>query len=222
MTARRIRVFCCVPLLAAMLLFAATLHHAAQRVATSPEKTVAAPAPIGSQPAEKLHLNGVPNFGRVTDTLYRSGQPSAAGFQELKKLGIEIVVNFRNERGEVGTEQHEVEALGLRYVSIPWSSFHDPASRQVAEFLELLQGNPRQKIFVHCHHGADRTGVMVAAFRIAMQNWTPRQALAEMKAFGFHSFWYPHLGRYIENFPQRLKDDPNLRALHPAAHPSTP
>ncbi len=57
-----------------------------------------------------------------------------------------------------------------------------PASQQVAEFLNLLQANSRQKIFIHCHHGADRTGVMVAAFRIAMQNWTPQQALAEMKA----------------------------------------
>ncbi len=97
-----------------------------------------------------------------------------------------------------------------------------PASQQVAEFLNLLQADSRQKIFVHCHHGADRTGVMVAAFRSAMQNWTPQQALAEMKAFGFHSFWYPRLARYVENFPQRLNNDPNLHALHPAAQASTP
>ncbi len=45
-------------------------------------------------------------------------------------------------------------------------------------------------------------------------------ALAEMKAFGFHSFWYPHLGHYIENFPQRLKDDPiSARCLLPRRPP---
>ncbi len=168
--------------------------------------------------AQELALAGVPNFGRVTPNLYRGAQPTASGFQELQRLGIEIVVNFRNERGEIEAERRNVERLGLRYASIPWGASHNPTSQQVADFLEVLQANPESKIFVHCHRGADRTGTMVAAYRIAEQRWTPPQAIQEMRAYHYHHFWWPNLQRYVEDFPRLLATDPKLRAFAPATH----
>ncbi len=183
----------------------------------------AAPAPqAAAQPAKRIALAGVPNFGQVTPTLYRGGQPYPEGYVQLKELGIEVVVNFRNEPEEIETERRAVEALGLGYISIPWSGRHNPTSEQVADFLTLLRDNPRKKIFAHCHHGADRTGVMIAAYRIALQNWTPPEARAEMEAFHYHHFWLPHLQKYVEGFPQRLAGDPRLRALQPVAPPASP
>ena len=213
MRTRRFRknVVPCVGLLAVLLV--ATSHHAALGPASSDDQLAAAPA-------QKLALNGVPNFGRVTENLYRGGQPTEEGFRELKKLGIEIVVNFRDEPARIEEERQAVEALGLRPVSIPWSSWHRPKKKQVAEFLELLRANPKPKIFVHCHRGADRTGVMVAAFRMALQGWTPPQALTEMRTFNYHRFWYPHLRRYVQDFPQQWATDPVFRTLQPAAHDS--
>ncbi len=208
----RVRVLATLALLAAIPLGASS--------SLAPQQ--AAPAAVPAAQARKGELAGVPNFGRVTATLYRGGQPSAEGFQELKKLGIEIVVNFRNEHDEIAGERREVAALGLRYVSIPWSSWHRPDDRQVAEFLLLLRANVDKKVFVHCHHGADRTGVMVAAFRIAFEHWTPAQALAEMGEFHFHRFWYPHLKSYVEELPQELLANPQFHGLQPAAHRSAP
>ncbi len=72
------------------------------------------------------------------------------------------------------------------------------------------------------YYGADRTGVMVAAFRMATQNWTPQQALAEMKEFHFHNFLHHHLKAYIEDFPRQLETDPALRTFHHAAQTSAP
>ncbi|MFY9583207.1 MAG: dual specificity protein phosphatase family protein [Candidatus Acidiferrales bacterium] len=193
-------------LLVAIVLVAADLYHAEHYPAHG-----AALAPAG-----------VPNFGEVTPLLYRGGQPSQEGFQALKKQGVEIVVNFRDERDLIQAERHQVEPLGIRYVSIPWSSWHRPRDQQVSEFLALLRAHPQKKIFVHCHHGADRTGVMVAAYRIAAQNWTPQQAIAEMELFHFHSFWLFYLKSYVEDFPRLLAADPSLRAVHPAALTSAP
>ncbi len=193
-------------LLAVIVLSAATLHYAEHLPAHN----------------ASLAPRGVPNFGQVTPQLYRGGQPTPEGFAELKKLGVEIVVNFRHEPDLIAAERRTVESLGLRCVSIPWNSWHRPSNQQVAEFLALLQANPQKKIFVHCHHGADRTGVMVAAYRIADERWTPAQAIKEMDAFHFHSFWLRHLKRYIEDFPGQLAADPNFRALHPAAETSRP
>ena len=97
-------------------------------------------------------------------------------------------------------------------MAIPWNARHLPTDAQMADFFDLLRVNPKTKIFVQCQLGADRTGVMIAAYRIADENWTPRQAIAEMKAFHLH-FWLPHLNRYIEQFPQRLESSPELRPL---------
>jgi protein tyrosine/serine phosphatase len=167
--------------------------------------------------ARKLSLPGLPNLGQVTEMLYRGGQPTEEGYRELKKLGIQIIVNFRNEKENIEAERREVEALGMRYVSIPWSGWHKPTNHQVARFLTLLRANREKKIFAHCHHGSERTGVMVAAFRMAMQDWTPQQVLEEMKEFHFHHFWFRHLRSYVEDFPRQFEADTNFRALQPAA-----
>jgi len=162
--------------------------------------------------AVHIPLRGVNNFGRVTGYLDRGAQPSTEGFAELKRLGVGIVVNLRDDRGEEEKEKRTVNLLGLGYVPIPWSALRVPTDAQMAEFLELVRKNPRTTIFVHCRLGEDRTGVMIAAFRIAEENWTPPEAIAEMKAF-HHHFWLPHLDRYIEHFPQRLDTSPELRPL---------
>jgi protein tyrosine/serine phosphatase len=197
------RVFSSIALLALAALLCANCA-----VAQGTSTAAAAPEHV-----QRLALGGVPNFGRVTPTLYRGGQPTAEGLQELKKLGIEIVVNFRNEPEKIAAERRDAEALGLRYVSIPWSSWRLPDDAQVVQFLELLRTSPDKKVFVHCHHGADRTGVMVAAFRMALERWTAPQALTEMGEFHFHRFWYPHLKSYVEDFPRQLLTNPQFRAL---------
>ncbi|MCL6564836.1 MAG: dual specificity protein phosphatase family protein [Acidobacteriia bacterium] len=175
-------------------------------------------------PAEKLRMPGLPNLGRVHENLYRGGQPDAAagGYRSLRELGIEIVVNFRNDADDVEPERAWLEALGIRLVHIPWSGFQKPDNRQVAEFLQLLQQHRNRKIFVHCQRGAERTGVMLAAYRIAVQGWTAEQALAEMEAFKFRGFWFRHLKHYVKNFPRHWASDPAFRVLQTVAAGSHP
>ena len=52
-------------------------------------------------------VEGVSNFGRVTNTLYRGAEPSSAGFDSLRTMGINIVVNFRDEARETAAERRE-------------------------------------------------------------------------------------------------------------------
>ena len=167
--------------------------------------------------AQRRELRGVPNFGEVSPTLYRGGQPSGPGVEELKRFGMEIVVNLRDEPGNIANERRQVESLGMTYVSIPWRASDTPDHRQVAQFLALLRANPNKKIFVHCHYGADRTGTMLAAHRIAQHGWTPAQAYAEMRAFKFHRLWHGHLKRYVFAFPATFSTDAAFAALRPAA-----
>ncbi len=140
-------------------------------------------------------LEGLPNFYKVSDTLYRGAQPDDAGFTELKKLGVKTVVNLRS----LHSDRSECAKSGLDYVKISaqaWEAEED----EVVEFLEILSDSAWHPVFVHCQHGADRTGLMVAVYRIVVQGWSKDEAIREMTdgGFGYHSIW-KGLIEYIRN-----------------------
>jgi protein tyrosine phosphatase (PTP) superfamily phosphohydrolase (DUF442 family) len=173
------------------------------------------PPPTGSAAppaAARLRYAGLPNFGVVSDQLYRGAQPADSGFAELKAQGIAIVVNLRHESDRIARERALVESLGMHYVSIPWRGHDDPNPEQVVQFLRLLRDNPPRKVFVHCQRGAERTGVMVACYRISREQWTPERAQAEMEAFGFRRR-FAHLTRLVREFPSLLLRDPVLKSI---------
>ena len=160
--------------------------------------------------AQKGQIAGLPNFGRISQQLSRGGQPNPVGFEELKKMGIDIVVNLRNDTGEIAREQTLVEKQGMQYVSIPWRGSNNPSIEQIVQFLELLRANPDKKVFVHCERGAERTGVMVASYRISHDSWSGEQALNEMERFGFREMRFAHLKKFVRDFPSVFLSDPTL------------
>jgi|ERR1700677_510329 tyrosine-protein phosphatase SIW14 len=160
-------------------------------------------------------LRGLPNFGRVTDNLYRGGQPTADGLNALHAMGVGIVVNLRDDRTEVANEKHQVESLGIKYAEIPWSANDEPSSAQIVEFLDLVRTNPNTKIFVHCRRGADRTGVMIAAYRISVEHKPVAEAVSEMRRFHYDWLFLPQLKRYIESLPGLLQNDPQFVEFRP-------
>lgn len=163
------------------------------------------------EPAEKLSLDGVENFARVDGRLYRGAQPRDLAINELKNAGISIVVDFREEKVFVNREKREVEDAGMRFVSMPWDAHHGPKHEQIVTFLNLLRQNQDKKIFVHCERGADRTGLMMAVYRITFDHWTAEQAVKEMKAFHYDSRMLANLERYVRAYPAKLAADPELR-----------
>lgn len=173
-------------------------------------------------PAEKVHISGISDAGKVTDFLYRGSQPNNEGIRQLKKIGVNTIVDLRGERRVVmEKERKEAESLGLHLVNIPGNGWSPPRDEQIAQFFSLVRKSPSQKVFVHCWFGADRTGVFVAAYRIAFDGWTPEQAIGEMYAFHFKGFWHPAMKGYIRDFPARLTRSPALQAFRqerPAEH----
>jgi tyrosine-protein phosphatase SIW14 len=158
-------------------------------------------------------VKGVPNFGQVSPNLYRGGLPSPEGIKGLKKMDIDVVVDLRGRADKV--EETLVTKLGMQYVSIP-SHCPFPNDATWAHFLKVIRENEGKKVFVHCRLGEDRTGMAVAAYRMADEGWTAPEALGEMRAFGFstgHRAICPGMEGYVEGFPERLKKDPAFRDL---------
>ena len=173
-------------------------------------------AAVSTRPAygEKLAEPGIHNFGKISDQLYRGAQPDAAGVAQLKKLGVTTIVDLRREdAGERGREKQEAEAAGIRFVNIPVGGWDAPADAQIAEFLSIF-ADPKQKVFVHCHFGEDRTGVFVAAYRMAVQQWSAEQAFQEMHFFGFNAFWHHTMASFVRQFPTVLSSSPAFALWH--------
>lgn len=146
---------------------------------------------------------GLPNLHRVNSSLYRSAQPTVEGFVFLgtqtslanSDRPIKTVVSLRafNEDAPLVPETSE-----LRLEQIRFKTWH-PEDEDVVKFLRIATTPAMQPVLVHCQHGSDRTGTMVAIYRIAYEGWTKAQATDEMinGGFGFHPMWQ-NLLRYIE------------------------
>ena len=156
-----------------------------------------------------LKAKGIPNFGQVTPMLYRGGQPSAEGLETLARMGIAIVV----DTGRSKRDERLIQKLGMGYISLPWYCPF-PKDDVFARFVAVTRENPGKKIFVHCRLGDDRTGMMIAAYRMAQQGWTAEEAMQEMHEFGYrdiHHLMCPGLAQYEKSFPRRLSDNPTFK-----------
>ena len=178
----------------AIVIVAITLRGNAAPPQSSPSATPSA--------AQTLTIDGVGDFAEVTPTLYRGGQPSRVGLEALAKMGVNIVVDARLSGSD--QERKDVEKAGMQYVSIPWHCLF-PKDNVFVRFLAVLRDNPGKKIFVHCRYGDDRTGMMIAAYRMSVEGWSADEALKEMDEFGFHHVVCHSLVEYERNFPERLK-----------------
>lgn len=166
-----------------------------------------------SSPAGKISIPGVHNAGKVFAHLFRGGQPHLSSLSELRKLGVTTIVDLRRESPHTrDQERARAESLGIHFVSIPVGGFSNPTSAQLVQFFTLLRESPPQTVFVHCEYGEDRTGVFIAAYRIAFDHWSPDQAISEMRAFGFHHTWHHSMLTFVRALPDRLQSDPVLKS----------
>lgn len=169
---------------------AARVGCGAERVAErSPDARPAAWAVPRSEP-------GLPNLYRVDEGLYRGAQPSAEGMRSLERMGVRTVINLR----AFHSDRDELRGTRLGYEHIRFHPWH-PEDEDVEAFLRIVTDPARRPVFVHCAHGADRTGMMVAIYRMVVQGWSADEAIAEMTGggFGFHPIWSNLLG-YLRSF----------------------
>jgi protein tyrosine phosphatase (PTP) superfamily phosphohydrolase (DUF442 family) len=136
--------------------------------------------------AQPMQMKGVPNLHKVSDTLYRSAQPSKEGIKNLKAAGIETVINLRSSH----SDRDEIGETGLAYEHIYMKAWH-PEEEDAVRFLQIVTNPIHAPFLVHCQHGADRTGTMCALYRVTVQGWSKEEAIEEMiqGGFGFHGVW---------------------------------
>jgi tyrosine-protein phosphatase SIW14 len=147
-------------------------------------------------------VQGVPNFHQVNERVYRGARPTIQGITNLSKLGVKTVVDLRETSGETVAEEKAVKSAGMIYVSIPMSGTRAPSNEQVARALGWFDNDSAAPVFVHCKRGADRTGTVVACYRIVHDHWDNQRALNEAKSDGMH--WFePAMKRFVMHYSPR-------------------
>jgi tyrosine-protein phosphatase SIW14 len=138
--------------------------------------------------AQEPAANHVRNFGEVNKSIYRGGEPSSVGIEELGAMGVKTVVDLRLQSGATQVEKQQVEKLGMKYISCPLAEFSAPGKDQVEQLLSLLEHPNSGITFIHCRRGKDRTGTIVACYRIQHDHWTNQRAVAEADHYGMSYF----------------------------------
>lgn len=141
-----------------------------------------------SQAAQLLKPDA--NLYRVDDKLYRSEQLKAEDKAAIAEHNIQSIVNLRFFKRNTNAKVFADDAH-IKLINKPLTTWHI-TPKDLAEVLwEIEQQQKHGAVLVHCYHGADRTGIVVAMYRVVYQNWSLADAKAEMQqgGFGYHSVW---------------------------------
>jgi protein tyrosine/serine phosphatase len=161
------------------------IHHRKVSALLFPGLSLLLAGPLAGDPV---------NFHQVDDKVWRSAQPSAGDFAGFRKLGISDVLNLREWH-----DDHFVARgtpLCLHRVAM------NPGLVREADLVRAVRilRNAPGPIVVHCWHGSDRTGVVVAMYRMAVDGWPREKAIAEFTdpLYGHHASIYPGLRVLLE------------------------
>ena len=148
----------------------------------------------------------IPNFRRVNEHIYRGAQPAKGGMQKLAALGVKTVINLRDDDERARAEEGDAKAAGLRYFNVPFSGFRRPDDAEVERVLALIEDPANQPVFVHCKKGADRTGTIIALYRIRRDGWTADEAIREAKSCGLSWIQF-RMKDYVADAYRRQQQD---------------
>ncbi len=147
----------------------------------------------------------LPNFQQVNKNLYRGAQPPVESVKILADKGFKTIINLRGASDQTRAEEQQARALGMKFYNLELPPLSKPDFTQVDEALALINDPANQPVFVHCKHGEDRTGTVIACYRMTHDNWDDEQAITEAKKFGM-SFVQVSMKRFIHKFyEQRIK-----------------
>jgi tyrosine-protein phosphatase SIW14 len=143
--------------------------------------------------ATKVTVSSFYNLYKINDSIYRSEQPANKAIAFIDSSGIKSILNLRQKKDNPGLlNMHSVKSYHIKMVT---KNFTDA---EIIQSLLIIKNAPKP-LLVHCKHGADRTGVVIAMYRIIFQNWSKEKALEELKDghYGFHTM-YKNIPLYLK------------------------
>ncbi len=135
------------------------------------------------------------NLHQVDQDLYRSEQPNKIGMEHLEKIGVKTILNLRHirsDKNEACNTKLTIEQVHINTWTIKYE--------EVVEALKIIR-DAKKPVLVHCKHGSDRTGCVVAAYRMVFDNWSKQKAIEEFlqPQYGYHAKLFPRILKILED-----------------------
>jgi protein tyrosine/serine phosphatase len=122
----------------------------------------------------------VPRFGIIWDgKLTRSGKPKEAeGWKWMRERGVKTIVNFR------ASNDVDYKSYGFAdHLWIPLDNGRLPTEAEAEKYLAYIQEPANQPVNIQCAEGKDRTGMMAALARYAIEGWPLEDAINESSLY---------------------------------------
>jgi hypothetical protein len=113
----------------------------------------------------------LPRNFRNVDTFYVGAMPDEDDLDEFKMLGIGTIISLHKLPPEV---QKRAKKLGLKLYSFPLRT----RLLHIDEIMAVIREAPVNSVYLHCLHGADRTGAVTAYWLLTERHLDPFAALA--------------------------------------------
>ena len=135
------------------------------------------------------------NYNVVSDDLSRSGQPDRKEMKQLEKMGVKTILNLRYRINN----KWELKKTGLKEVRLKLKA-QDLSFEDMVNALTMIR-DAEKPVLVHCLHGSDRTGCVVACYRMVFQGWSREKAIEEfqLEEFGYNYRWFPNILTFLQN-----------------------
>ncbi len=135
--------------------------------------------------AQPIIAADLENWHQIDGKVFRSSQPDTDDMPLLQQLNITDVLNLRS----IHTDDDEAKGTSLKLHHIRTSA-GDISQDEIIQALKIIT-TAKGKILVHCWHGSDRTGAVIASYRIVVQDWYKAEAIDEMinGGYGFHAIF---------------------------------
>ena len=155
------------------------------------------PSPTHTSKPPTNEYAGLFNFGKVTDHIFRGAQPTETGYKNLVQRAR--VKSFLSLRRGLNPDVADLKLASLNEAQCyqvamkEWDPGEDHLRRlaSAVKWLKVLSDNPKTRpVYVHCQAGRNRTGFVVATYRMVYQGWTPEEAIREMRTYRFYRAFY--------------------------------
>jgi len=151
------------------------------------------------------------NFCVEAPSVWRGERPSRDDASWLLHHGVRTVVNlevFISDRVAFDHARAPPGARPVQYYHVPdfepvhlvnWSLLDS----HVAQFIAIVKRAPKP-VYVHCMDGLDRTGVLIAAYRVLVEDVDSESAIAEVRRYG--TPWIRVDAAYIRSLSGERRD----------------
>ena len=152
----------------------------------------------------QIEVGKMKNIHELNEEIYRSDQPTKSDFKELEHMGIRTVISLRY----VIKDDRKIMGRNIRLISIPMKA----SKVDLEDVVEVMHAMTtcERPLLLHCRRGIDRTGVMVAFYRILFHGWSKEKALEEFTSenYGYSEKLFPNLLELLKSADiQKIKEE---------------